>query len=92
MTQANRKNQCSGATPPCSIRNFANLANLKVEEGGKTPGRCKKFEKRRRMSSAGGETEAMKKVGAPTQFLTVIQKHDMENISRTNGAMIRKNE
>lgn len=48
--------------------------------------------KRRRMSSAGGETEAMKKVGAPTQFLTVIQKHDMENISRTKGAMIRKNE
>jgi hypothetical protein len=37
--------------------NLLNLGNSKVEEGGKLPGRCKKFAKRRRMSSAGGDRD-----------------------------------
>jgi hypothetical protein len=68
-----------------------NLANSNVEKGGKMSGRCKKFEERRRMSSAGEDrsdgggrdTDHLR-----PQFLIVNQKHYTKNISRTESAMV----
>jgi hypothetical protein len=51
--------------------------NSKVEENGKMSGRCKKFENRRRMSSAGGHRgeERGREAGHVTpKFLILIQK------------------
>jgi hypothetical protein len=63
-----------------------NLANSKVEEGGKILARCEKFEKRRiRSSTAGDRVDkgARNTDYSAFQFLVVIQKDDIENISRT---------
>jgi hypothetical protein len=55
----------------------------------------KKFEKCGRMSSSGGERaeEGKRDVDQLNpELLAVIRKHNIENLSRTEGAMVRRNE
>jgi hypothetical protein len=68
--------------------------NSKVEEGGKMSGRCKKFEKHGRMSRAGGDRgneESRDADQIRSQFSIIIEKHHIENISRTESVVVGRN-